>query len=249
MKNKHLIMLMMFIFLFSFSSAIETNFGSYIKGENLTLKQTCGDCSYINITSVQYPNGTTFISNVQMTKDDTLYTYEIDGNLLDKNGVYLVTGRGDPYGNNETFSYDFTIRNTGNELDLPQVMLYLMLFFILCVCLLISLYVSIVVKFENSKDIGGNIIRINYKKYIKLLSLGFSYVFFTTIIFFAWNLIYAYSYWENLALFFRYSYTLLMIGALLFLPVLFIISIVHYINDKKIEGYINKMGLSYNGKF
>jgi len=62
--------------MFSFVNAGTPNLPPVKQGECATLRQTCGSCSYINI-SVSYPNSTLAVDNQEMTSlGGGLYTYE-----------------------------------------------------------------------------------------------------------------------------------------------------------------------------
>lgn len=90
--------------------------GTIKQGSPITLKQTCDDCTYVNLSSVNYPNSTKIVYNTNMSKNgieftkisaDTTqlgcYSYVVYG---DKKGTltsetidYLVTASGQSSGN------------------------------------------------------------------------------------------------------------------------------------------------------
>ena len=70
------ILLLGFIFLMPFVFA-ETD-GSILVGkqnECISLPQECSSCSYVNITSIQYPNMTRIFINSAMTKQGVSFDY------------------------------------------------------------------------------------------------------------------------------------------------------------------------------
>lgn len=87
--------------------------GTFPQGSNVNLIQTCDDCTYNNITSILYPNGTVILSNVQMTKDGTFYNYTLNGNYTNVLGNYIVNGVGDLGGEPTVWAYDFDITPQG----------------------------------------------------------------------------------------------------------------------------------------
>ncbi len=117
MENKIAITLMigMFILLFSMSgiNAEQQSLGTKQQGECIELIQTCGNCSYINITSVRYPNSTSAIQNVEMNQSGTEYTYEFCN--TSELGTYIVNLVGDPDGEKTPVGYDFEITPTGQN--------------------------------------------------------------------------------------------------------------------------------------
>ena len=73
MKLQYLLLVLILIPLIS---AEIQNLPPVKQGETISLRQTCGSCSYVNI-SIYYPNGTKAISNAEMTDDGGGYwSYE-----------------------------------------------------------------------------------------------------------------------------------------------------------------------------
>jgi hypothetical protein len=89
--------------------------GTYKQGEDINLIQTCADCTYINITSINLPNGTQIIGNVPMTKDGSVFNYVLNGSLTNSLGTYRVNGIGDPIGVNEIWAYDIEVTPSGQS--------------------------------------------------------------------------------------------------------------------------------------
>ena len=63
------------ILLISCTSAAFISLGIFKAGDNVSLIQLCDDCTYNNITSIIYPNGTIALGEAEMTKDGTQYNY------------------------------------------------------------------------------------------------------------------------------------------------------------------------------
>lgn len=118
MKNERKEMMILFagliflIFQLSFISAIPT-LGVFKVDTCVELKQTCGNCSYVNITSVLYPNSTPVVINDLMTKDGSSFNYTFCENSA--LGNYIVNGIGDPEGVPTIFAYNYIITTTGNN--------------------------------------------------------------------------------------------------------------------------------------
>lgn len=90
--------------------AVET-LGTFQVDRCVELLQTCANCTYVNITSVQSPDGTLYLENVPMTQSGFRYNYSFCNS--NQTGRYVVNGVGDDDGLNDVFSYDFYITNTG----------------------------------------------------------------------------------------------------------------------------------------
>ena len=106
------------LFLVSFMSA--GLIGPFEPGQDIRLIQTCDDCTFNNITSVLYPNGSVAISNVQMQRDGTSYNYTLNSSFTNDLGIYQVNGFGDDEGSNSVWAYDFEVTPTGGTFDIQQ---------------------------------------------------------------------------------------------------------------------------------
>jgi len=89
--------------------------GTYKLGMDVDLIQTCNNCTYCNLTSVKYPNGTDILTNVKMTKDDTYYNYLLDGGNLTVIGTYTYYYDCGNLVEKATGGIDFEVTITGDE--------------------------------------------------------------------------------------------------------------------------------------
>lgn len=103
----------MCMFLISLTSAGVGTLGTFKKGESIDLIQTCEDCTYVNITSILYPNNSQAIGQVAMTRDGTYFNYTLTPNYTDTSGVYVVNGLGDEGGSNTVWRYTFEVTSAG----------------------------------------------------------------------------------------------------------------------------------------
>jgi len=55
---------------------------------NVSLIQSCNNCTYCNLTTIQLPDGTTMIKNEEMTKDGTSYNYNLSDSNITQIGLY-----------------------------------------------------------------------------------------------------------------------------------------------------------------
>jgi len=106
----------------SFVSATETQMGVYQKGECISLIQLCGDCTYNNITSIQYPNETKIILDAEMTKRGTEYNYTYC--FPDLNGRFNINGVGDLGGSDTVWAYTLTLTPNGEEATTPKLLFH-----------------------------------------------------------------------------------------------------------------------------
>ena len=56
--------------------------------EDIELIQTCNNCTYCNLTSIKYPNGTALARNEVMLQDGTYYNYTLNKTFVTEVGTY-----------------------------------------------------------------------------------------------------------------------------------------------------------------
>lgn len=99
-----------FILLVSGVMAIE-DLGTFKQNTCVGLKQTCDNCTYVNVSAVESPDTTITALNKVMTKTNILYNYTWCD--TDQLGEYKVYTFGDLNGLTTSGSYTFTITTTG----------------------------------------------------------------------------------------------------------------------------------------
>lgn len=77
------------------------------------LKQTCANCSFVNLTTIIFPDSSTANINAEMTKSGSGFNYTFCNNTM--LGKYIVNGIGDPQGVATIYAYDYSITTTGNS--------------------------------------------------------------------------------------------------------------------------------------
>jgi hypothetical protein len=109
------LILFFFIFLISFISA--ESIGTFKQNSEIELFQTCNNCTYCNLTSIKYPNSTSFLSNLEMSRDGTYYNYYLSSNYTNIVGDYKYCyDCGNSY-ESLTGCIDFEITQTGVSND------------------------------------------------------------------------------------------------------------------------------------
>ena len=170
-----LIILTEFIILPLIYGEVADELGFFEINKNISLIIVCDDCSFVNITSVKYPNSSIQIINQPMTKTNQEFTYSF--NNTDLIGEYFYTACGD-VGDEPLVceSVLFTITNSGHELKTGESIIYIIFLitslFTFCLCL----YFSITIPFRNSRRDDGTIININDMKYLKIFLMVISYI-------------------------------------------------------------------------
>jgi hypothetical protein len=111
MCKKIIFGLVLALFLVSFISASQENLGIYAQGDEITLLQICGTCTYNNLTSIVYPNGSHQVLDALMTKRGAEFTYTFTD--TSQEGEYLVSGHGDLDGTDNAWAYTFEVTDSG----------------------------------------------------------------------------------------------------------------------------------------
>lgn len=104
--------LIFLIGLINFTSTVtETTLGTFKQWERVRVSQVCSDATYINLSSITYPNSNTAVSNIEMNSVGSgEYFYDFnDTTLL---GRYDVRGISD--GCDKTFATYFNITPSGD---------------------------------------------------------------------------------------------------------------------------------------
>lgn len=103
--------LMMFVFMFSFTSAL-TCHDTVQVDTAIELIQKCPTCTYVNITTIDYPNGTVFINDAMSAKSNGVdYNYTLpDASQV---GTITYTTIGDKDGREQIEDLCIEITRTG----------------------------------------------------------------------------------------------------------------------------------------
>jgi len=139
MNKKIIIFILMGLFLVSFISAQQSSLGTFKRFDTVELRQLCASCSYTNISSVVYPNGSKAIVNITMNVDGNEFTY--DFNKTDALGEYIVNGESDVDGIATSWAYTFKVTPTGEDVgDIGSYLgiLVLIMFAISCFFLFLT---------------------------------------------------------------------------------------------------------------
>lgn len=178
MVKKNILIFMLVVCFMSFVISVDPIFGTFKKGETIDLIQTCSNCTFNNITSIIFPNGTEVVFNAAMTKDGTVYNFTLSKPDTDTIGLYFVNGVGDLNGDNRVWRFDFQITKNGFALSEAESRVYLLLFISFLLLLCLSLTVAILTPFSNIESRSKNelsIIKVTLTKYVKIGAIWFTY--------------------------------------------------------------------------
>jgi len=160
------------------------------KGTSITLPQECATCTFVKITSIQYPNLSQIYVNEYMTKNNESFYYQFtDTSQL---GSYNYCGLGDVSGTNTTYCYDFSITYLGKQLTTEKAIIYF-IFLILFVLIFIGTFIFIgFLPSKNERDMDGQLMSISYLKYFRNVLYLFEWMLFIGIVYMFSNLGFAF---------------------------------------------------------
>lgn len=167
---KRLILLLLVLLLMPLVIAETQTLGVFKQNTCVNLVQVCSNCSY-NYVKILYPNSSTALNTVRMTKDGNYYSYEVcnKSSLL---GKYIAQGVGDLDGSNQSWTYDYYITPNGELLSTASSVSYFLLigvlvfFLIVCIVMLLNM--------ENT--------------IIKVASISTGYILLIAILFISWQM-------------------------------------------------------------
>ena len=132
MKNKLTLITLTLILVLPMVLAEQNSLGIFKQNNCIELKQIC-NCSYVNVSSVTYPDSSQALSMVSMTKLGTEFNYTFCN--TSQLGTYLVTGFGDDNGENTIFVYDFDITGNGKPAPAGSIVVLFSIIFLISVIL------------------------------------------------------------------------------------------------------------------
>jgi len=112
-KNKFgLLILIAILLILPVMAVQEESLGDFKRNNTIILSQVCDTCTYVNIDSIFYPNGTVINIDEAMIKTAQTFTYEF--NDTNKLGQYSYYVCGDKDGNLKCERISFTISRGGS---------------------------------------------------------------------------------------------------------------------------------------
>jgi len=105
-----LLVLILGLVLISLTSAAP---GIYTQNDNITLLQTCDNCTYINITTIVLGNKTVVDFNEAMTKEGSVYSWMLHYNYTSSLGTYVINGIGDDNTLDTIWTYNIEVTPSG----------------------------------------------------------------------------------------------------------------------------------------
>ena len=153
-------------------SAVET-IGTKKQNQCIDLIQTCSNCTYVNISSVLYPNSSTALTQVSMTQDGVIYNYSFCS--TSELGEYIVNTFGDDDGVVTVSSYTFEVTPSGKLAKIADSILYNLFVIMLFGVILTLTFFVFIMPNTNERDNGGFETKVIRMKYIRVIFIALIY--------------------------------------------------------------------------
>ena len=236
------------ILVMGLASAVEENEYQYFRlGEpSIFLSECflddlpCPDTINCSIT-IYSPKNNTLINNIPIDYDGYLFNFPLSASDNNQIGVYQAS----IYCNNgatfqDKFTVSYSVTPNGTSTTTAQGIMYGAIIFLLIAFFTFLTYIYFNIDTADGRNEYGNIININYKKYLKFFVFMIGWVTLIGISYFAWNLSYAILQFTEMANFFYFIFRL---GYILLLPlfvVVFTLMVIRYVKDNKIKEMLER---------
>ena len=188
--------------------------------------KTILNSSQVNISSLSYPNLTTVLSNVKMSKIGKTFNYTFCNTSTI--GLYIYDYY-DELGN--TYENNFRI---GSDLSVGQSIMYIIFLLGALVVQIVLVYGSIRFPWGNAKGQDNKILSINNLKYVKILFISLSYVMFMFLMGILRGITSNFIPELNIQGFFETIYTIMLSFLFPLIVISVIIAFISFFNDKRI---------------
>ena len=229
--KKLLLFLIIGLFLISFASS--TDLGTSKQGDCISLYQYCDDCTYVNLTAIQYPNGTTTTMNLGMTKDDVNYNYTFCNTTY--LGTYFYTVKGDKAGAVSVERLSFEVTGGGATPTTAQALMYGIVLFILLILFIGSLLWFNSIQWGHYTAEEGVIVQVNEDRTKKLLLFFSSYLLFLLFSFVGKSMAENFMFLDDTPVFFDVVFNILLVSIAPVLICVIVLAIITTIADTKLH--------------
>jgi len=226
MKSKYLLLIFLLLPLIS----AQTSLTPVTINQCSNILQTISNATACQLT-LYYPNQSVGLDNVTMTKIGDIYNYSFCSNIV--SGTYIYVTQCNP---NDVWSdpipVDYPVNGYGSEVTGSQIAGYAILLTLSLLILALTVYGSFSIPWNNNRDEEGRVISINDLKYLRVVGLVFAYLELLLIISIAKNMALGFLLNDGIYNLFNIIYTFMMVGMLVFFPLLIFFTIVIWLNDK-----------------
>jgi len=238
MKYKILTSAILIIIFTNLAGASISELDPVQSGECIKIYQTCGNCTFSNVTSVLLPNDTEDYLNKAMDKRGVNYNYSYCN--TEEKGTYTINGVSDVDGVNTVWAYNVVVKYSGTDLDVGQSIIQIAFTALLIFVLFGTFFMMGFLPSSNARNPQGQIISLSYLKYLRLVLWMFAYSIVIAIFYITSNIAFAYLPDSLIA----ETFFALFVLSLALLPVVIILIVVSFFvrfhSDRDIQRMINR---------
>lgn len=163
------------------------------------------------------------------------HQYFLQGKLIDKFGEYCYEVTCTVSGFNKTESFCRTANNAGRELTSADSSLYIFILIISTAFLGLMIYGSFAIRWENNRNVIGELVSISFKKYSKIGCVVLAYLTFMWIAYIVYNLTLGFLEIQGVSKFFYFLFRTLLSFAYPLGAGFLIFLIINFILDLRVE--------------
>lgn len=222
----------MSLFLISLVSA--SSIGVFQQGKTIPITNYCStaDCTYANLSSITYPNGTVSNLNSAMIQSNNEFSYSFSNTT--QLGTYYFVTCSNPNGIQVCEKDSFEITVNGQDFSTGKAISYIGFIVILLFTFLLCSWGAVKVKWKHKTNSENKIISINDFRYVKVFLFAMDYI----LVMFLFGLSYKFFNEANIqgfTNFFNFIYQLLLRLMYPLIVAIVIIFFIIFINNLKLK--------------
>ena len=173
MKKSILGVFIVFAVIFMNIFVTATEIEPVLTGNNVTLYQTCNNCTFCNLTIAKNPLDEILLTNQAFDENDTYYSKKLLGGNTTDVGIYTYCYNCGNEEQSETGCINFEVTNTGNKLTGYQSAVHIILIFFF-IFLMAGFYIT-THKINFPKWYDRIIEKYQTRNFVKLVFAGIVY--------------------------------------------------------------------------
>lgn len=234
----------LFLFLFMFTLASATSLPTHQINTDLTIYQECFNCTYCNFTTFRGVNGSSLLTNLVATQDNTHYYYTINKGNLTEQGTYMYCYNCGNTVEAETGCIEVPVTYTGQDLSLPQTYMYIAVLLFLTGILIYAIYLYPKLP-QHTTNESGYVTDVAQLSYLRPVALGGMWILVMAITYIVANMSIAYITAGFLGKFIFGIWTIMMYSNLLIIPLWIIYMLVDFYKTAKLKEFLERGGMAF----
>lgn len=233
-----------FLFIFAFTLVSAAELPTHQLDTDLEIYQECYNCTYCNFSVFKDPSGTNILTNIQASQSGSHWSYIVGAGNITEKGVYTYCYDCGNTAEGAIGCIDVNVTYTGNELSLPETILYLgvLVFLVGLFGYILYLYPKLP---RDAKNDDGYVINMSSFAYLRPIAIGFLWILLLSITFIIANISIAYVSAGFLGNFIWGIYTILMYSNLVIIPLYFLYLIINSFKRAKLKEFLERGGMDF----